>query len=70
MNDRLRRAHQRRRGLLSLGLIAIVVVVSISTPLPSQTSAAGALVGVAVDQLAPCCREWLSILPARIPMQP
>ena len=49
MNDRLRRVHQRRRGFLSLGLITIAVVVSISTPLPSQTSAAGALVGVAVD---------------------
>jgi hypothetical protein len=41
--------HQRQRGFLSLGLIAIAVVLLISTPLPSQTPATGALAGVAVD---------------------
>jgi hypothetical protein len=49
MNDRLQRVRQHQRGFLSLGLITIAVVLLISTPLPSQTPATGALAAVAVD---------------------
>jgi hypothetical protein len=49
MTDRLRRFYRSRRGLPSLALRAIVIVVLSVTPLPSQTTATGALAGVTLD---------------------